>query len=171
MSERLEDLLVAPALLASLLVQVDRHAALGSASSRLEVAKQRSLLLVAREEAAGELDLVEAETDVAAVARVHRDVVLGAAVLGHRQRDPLLGLGRQRAAPELGAHARVGTKRGRRAGQRADEVVELAAARQGALEDRRAARRGGQLVVNVESADLGHFFTFSYLLTKMLPTN
>ena len=39
MSERLQDLLVAPAVLASFLVHVDRHAALGL-QSRLDVAEQ-----------------------------------------------------------------------------------------------------------------------------------
>ena len=39
--------------------------------------------------------------------------------LRNRERDPLLGLDRQRAAPQLTAHARVGAKRSRRTGESA----------------------------------------------------
>jgi hypothetical protein len=101
---------------------------------------------------------------------VHSDVVFGAAVLGDCQGDPLLGLLVQGAAPQLGAHACVGTKRGGRARQHADEVVELAAAGQGALEDVGAALGRGQLVVDVKPADL-HVFTPDHFLSKMHPTN
>src|SRR5439155_14398002 len=161
---------VGPALLPSFLVEVDRDSTL-LVERGLEVTEQRGLLLVAREEAPCEIDLVEAEPGVASTAGVHHDVVLRAEVFGDRQRDSLLGLGGKGSPPQFRAHPRVGAKRGGRAGQRSDEVVELAAPRQGALEDRRASGGRGQLVVNVEPADLGHLFTFLPLLPKMPPTN
>src|SRR6059036_1961771 len=103
---------------------------------------------------------------------MHGDVVLGAAVLGDRKRNPLLRLEGERSAPELGPHPGVSPQGCGGSGKHADEVVELPTAREGALQDRRARVRGGQLVVDVKSRDLGHFsghfFTFATLLTKMI---
>src|SRR4051794_1145362 len=109
--ERLEELLVRPAVLTRLLVEVDRHLP-AVLEQLLEVAQQGLLLLVTRRKLARQLDLVEAEADIAPGPGVCRDVVLRAPVLGHRERHALLGGGRQRAAPKLRAHPCVPSQRG-----------------------------------------------------------
>src|SRR4051812_26427714 len=149
--ERLEDLLVLPARLARLLLEV----ALGRPvrlEHRLDEAEQRGLLGVVGVELARQRDLVHAEAGVAAGALERRERVLAALVLRDRERDPLLGRVGERAVPELRAEARVGAQHGRRSGHHPDEVRELPAARQRALEDRDAALRGRQLVVDLEPA-------------------
>ncbi len=68
---------------------------------------------------------------------------------------------------KLGAKAGVGAQHGRRAGEHADEVGKLAAAGERALQDRDAALRRSQLVVDLEPAFLGlhRRFTFCTELT------
>jgi hypothetical protein len=73
-------------------------------------------------------------------------------VLGDRERHALLGLERKGALAELGAQASVGAEHGGGARQDAEEVRELGAAREGALQDREASLRGRELVVDVEPA-------------------
>src|SRR6185436_10997684 len=92
MPERLEDLLVGPAVLPGLLVEVDRDLA-AVVEHRLEVAQQRGLALVAGGEPPRQLDLVQAQPDCPARTGVHGDVVFGAAVLADGERDPLLSRG------------------------------------------------------------------------------
>src|SRR5438270_10884344 len=75
--QRLEDLLVGPAGLARLLVEVERGPAL-LLDDGLQVAQQRRLTLVARVELAGELDLVEAQSARARHPAVHGEPGLGA---------------------------------------------------------------------------------------------
>ena len=103
-------------------------------------------------ELARERDLVHAEPGVAAGALEGLERVLAALVLGDGERDALLGRVGERAVAELRAEARVGAQHGRRPGHDADEVRELAAARERALQDRDAALRGRQLVVDLEPA-------------------
>ena len=79
----------------------------------MHVAQQRRLALVVRVELAGEGDLVDAQAGLARGALERGERVLAALVLGHRERDPLLGLQRQRAVAQLRAEARVGAQRGR----------------------------------------------------------
>src|SRR5215207_2556344 len=149
--DRLQDLLVLPARLARLLLQV----ALGRAvrlEDRLHEAQQNGLTLVVRVELARERDLVHPETGVAAGALKRRERVVASLVLGDRERDALLGRVCQRAVAQLGAEARVRAQHRRRPGKHADEVGELAAARERALENGDAALGGRQLVVDLEPA-------------------
>src|SRR5215207_5555183 len=149
--DRLQDLLVLPARLARLLLQV----ALGRAvrlEDRLHEAQQNGLTLVVRVELARERDLVHAETGVAAGALKRRERVLASLVLRDGERDALLGRVCQRAVAQLGAETRVRTQHRRRPGEHADEVRELASARERALENWDAALRGRQLVVDLEPA-------------------
>ena len=106
---RLEDLLVLPAGLARLLVEVALRRAV-RLEQRLDEAEQRGLLLVIGVELARERDLVHAEPGVAAGALERRERVLAALVLGDGERDALLGRVRQRAVAELGAEAGVGAE-------------------------------------------------------------
>ena len=120
MGDRLEDLLVLPARLARLLVQVALAAAPSDSSSAFTKRSSDGLLLVAGVELARERDLVQAEAGVAAGALERRERVLAALVLGDRERDALLG--RVRAASRCAARsgsarrraARPATRRGRR---------------------------------------------------------
>src|SRR5919109_3505389 len=88
-------------------------------------------------------------------------------MLGHRQRDALLGAVRQAAVTELRAETRVRAEDGRRAREHADEVGQLTAARERALQDRDAPLGRGELVVYLEPALLGlhRHFTFCARLT------
>src|SRR5690349_22138048 len=70
--DRLEDLLVAPARLARLLVEMHRRARL-ALDERLEVAQERGLALVAGVPLPGERDLVERQAGLAGRATVRRD--------------------------------------------------------------------------------------------------
>src|SRR5262249_7874388 len=94
---------------------------------RSEEGQKLRLARVVGLEAACPRDLVQAEPGVAGGAGVLRDAVAVAAVLGDRERDPLAGLARKLAAAKLGAHAGIGTKRRRRAGEDADELGDGAA--------------------------------------------
>ncbi len=140
--------------LARLLVLVARRRAVGL-EQRLDVAEQHGLALVVGVELAREGDLVEAQAGVARGALERAQRVLAALVLGDRERDALLGRIRQRAVAELRAEARVGAQHGGRSGEHADEVRELAPARQRALQDRNASLGRRQLVVDLEPALLG----------------
>ena len=108
-----------------LLGEVLGRAAVGR-EQRLEEGEQRRLLRVARLEAAGRRDLVEAEAGGAGRLRVLGDRVRVAAALGDGEPDPLAGGRRQRAAAQLVAHPRVGAQRRRGAGEHADELRDLA---------------------------------------------
>src|SRR5919106_1498110 len=111
-------------------------------------------------------DLVEAEAAVAGRALERREPVLAVLVLGDGEGDALLSRVRERAIAELGAEAGVGAEHRRRAGEHADEVGELASARQGALQDRDAPLGGGELIVDLEPALLSlHRFLFPLILT------
>ena len=98
------DLLVAPARLARLLVQVHRRAP-ASLQQLLEVAQQRGLALVARLEAARQLDLVEPQAGRPRQAGEHRDAGLRGVLLGHAQREPLDRDRVQAAVAQLRAEA------------------------------------------------------------------
>src|SRR4051794_18061383 len=100
MPDRLEDLLVAPTDLPRLLMEVQGRGTF-SFESLLQVGEQCRLLLVARGEAAGFGDLVEAEAGPARRLRVLGDAVVVLPVLGHCQRDPLSRRLRQDAAAQL----------------------------------------------------------------------
>ena len=121
MGDRLEDLLVLPAGLARLLVDVQRRGAV-ALEQRLDVPEQRGLALVAGVELARQRDLVDAQAGVAAGAQERGQRVLAALVLGHGQRDPLLGGQLERAVAQLGTQAGVGAQRGGRARQHPDDV-------------------------------------------------
>src|SRR3954463_7653894 len=152
MPDRLEDLLVGPAGLPCLLVQMKGRVAVGF-QGRLQVLEQRGLLGIAGGEAARTRDLVEPEPGAAGRPRVLGDAVGVTAMLGHRKRDPLAGGCRQDAGAELGTHPRVGAENRRRAGQHSDELGHGATACLNALQDRRALVWRGELVVDMESAD------------------
>jgi hypothetical protein len=96
----LQDLLVAPAGLARLLVEVQRGWPLGL-EQRLDEAEQPRLALVARVELAGQGDLVHAKTGLAARLLERGQRVLAALMLRHREGDPLLRRPRQRTMPKL----------------------------------------------------------------------
>src|SRR5215213_14425 len=160
--DRLEDLLVLPAGLARLFLEMALRRAVGL-EQRLDEPEQRRLALVIRVELARERNLIHAEPGVAAGALKRRERVLAALMLGDRQRDPLLGRVGQRTVAELGAEAGVGAEHRRRAGHDADEVRQLAAARERALENRHAALRGRLLVVDLEPALLGLHFRSALL--------
>src|SRR5918992_2070458 len=117
--DRLHDLLVGPARLARLLVQVERGRAL-ALEQALDEPEQRGLALVPRVELTGESDLVEPEPGVTSRALQRRECVLAALVLSHCEPDPLLGLQRQRPVPELRPKACVRTKRRGRAREYSD---------------------------------------------------
>src|SRR3954452_11339130 len=152
--DRLQDLLVAPAGLARLLVEVHRRLGL-ALDEGLEVAQERRLALVAGVPLAGQRDLVEREPGLPRRAAVHRRAGLGVVVLGDRQRDPLERRQRERAVAQLRAEPRVRPQRGRRAGEHAEEVRELAAGGERPAKDGDGALRGGELVVDVEATHRG----------------
>ena len=101
----------------------------------LHEAEQHRLLLVARVELTREGDLVHSEAGVAARALERGERVLAPLVLCDGERDALLGRVGERAVAQLGAHARVRAQHRRRPGEHADEVRELASARECALEN------------------------------------
>src|SRR5215217_5185609 len=149
----LQELLVAPAGLPRLLLQV---LGLGLAlGQRAQVAQEGRLARVARVPAAGERHLVEPDARAAGGALVQRDAGLGAVVLGDGERDPLDGGARQAGLSQLGAEAQVGAQRGRRAGEHAEQVGQLAGRRARALEDRERRLWRRELVVDCEAADAG----------------
>ena len=149
----LEQLLVGPVVLSRLLAEVLGRPSAGG-QQRLEEGEQRGFLRVGRGELPRRGDLVEAEPGSARGARVLGDRIRVAAALGHREADPLARRLRQRAAAELVAHARVGAQGRGRSGEHADELGDLAGGSLHALEDRDAALRGGELVVDVKPADV-----------------
>src|SRR3954454_3172450 len=150
----LEDLLVGPAGLARLLVEVHRRLGLAF-DEGLEVAQERCLALVAGVPLAGQRDLVEREAGLSRRAAVHRRARLGVVVLGDRQRDPLERRQRERAVAKLRAEPRVGAQRRGRAGEHAEEVRELAAGGERPAKHGDGALRGGELVVDVEATHRG----------------
>ena len=142
MSHRLEHLLVRPARLQRLLVEVARRCAL-ALDERLHEAQQDRLALVAGVELPRQRDLVEAEAGVAGGALKGGERVLAALMLGHGQRDALLRGVRQAAVAQLRAEPRIRAQHRRRAGEHADEVGQLTASSERALQDRDAALRSG----------------------------
>src|SRR5262249_42345432 len=144
-ADRLEDLLVAPADLPRLLMEMEGGWAFG-VERLFQVVQQRCLLLVGRGEAAGAGDLVEAESRPAGRLGVLGDAVVVLAVLGDRQGDPLARRLGEDAAAKLRAHARVGTQYGRSAGEDADELGYRAARSLDRLDQRGALVRSRQLV-------------------------
>src|SRR4051812_37739893 len=156
MPNRLEDLLVAPADLTCLLVEVE-----GGRTFRVErllqVGEQGRLLLIARGEAAGFGDLVEPETRPARRLRVLGDAVVILSVLGHSQRDPLPRRLRQDSAAQLRAHPRIRAQDSRRPGKHANELRYRAAGGLDALDERSALIRRRQLVVDLKSAYCGFY--------------
>src|SRR5205823_14615194 len=101
------------------------------------------LALVARVEPAGQCDLVKPQAGLTGRPLQRGEPVLATALLGLRERNPLLGLQRQRPVAKLRAEARVGAQHRRRAGEHAEEVGELAATGEGSLQNRKAALRSG----------------------------
>src|SRR6201995_5264296 len=81
--DRLEDLLVVPARLACLLMQVHRGSA-AVLEQRLAVAQQGRFTRVTGVEVTRLRDLIEVEARCTRGARVRRDARLGVVVLGHR---------------------------------------------------------------------------------------
>src|SRR4051794_23029604 len=150
----LEDLLVGPAGLARLLMEVHRRLSLGL-NERAEVAQERGLALVARVPLLREGDLVQRETRLPGRAAVHLVAGLGVVVLRDGERDALEGRQGQRAVAKLGAKAGVGAQGGGRAGEDAEEVRQLAAGGERAAQDRDRSLGGGELVVDVEAAHGG----------------
>src|SRR5690349_22972040 len=102
MGDGLEDLLVAPAGLARLLVQVERRGLVGL-DEHLDEPEERGLLLVARVELPRERDLVEAKAGVARGALEQLLCVVVALELRDTEADPLLGLEWQRPMAQLRA--------------------------------------------------------------------
>ena len=86
--DRLEQLLVAPARLARLLVQVHRRVP-ALLEQRAQVAQQRRLARIGGLPVARRGDLVDADAGRARGARVDREPGLAAVVLGDGERDPL----------------------------------------------------------------------------------
>ena len=125
----------------------------GSSVSRISV-EQRRLLLVRGGEVAGPGDLVEAEPGDARRPGVLGQCVGVVAPLGDGEADPLAGRPRQLARAKLGAQARVAAQGGGGLGEDAEELGDGAAGRLDALDQGSAAVRCGQLVVDVEAADV-----------------
>src|SRR6476659_3800956 len=151
MRDRLEDLLVAPAELPRLLVQVVGRDAIG-VEGCLQVVEQRRLLCIPGAEAARPRYLVEAEAGAPRRLRVLGDAVGVVAMLGNRQGTPLAGRLRQDPAAQLGAHPGVRPQHGRGAGEDADELGHRAAGRLDALDQGSTLVGGRQLVVDLKSA-------------------
>ena len=119
-ADRLEDLLVGPADLARLLVQVERAGPVGL-ERRLQEGEQRRLLLVAGGEAAGAGDLVEAEAGARApTSRAGRccSCPRGARRPPGRSARASPAGGRRRAARSASACRRAGRRARRRARRR-----------------------------------------------------
>src|SRR3954454_882007 len=152
--DRLEDLLVAPAGLARLLVEVHRRLGL-RLHERAEVAKERRLPLVARVPLLREGHLVQPQARLTRRPAVHLVARLGVVVGGDRERDALERRQRQRAVAKLGAKAGVRAERGGRAGEDAEEIRELAAGGERAAEDRDRSLGSGELIVDVEATHWG----------------
>src|SRR5260221_2181385 len=100
MGDRFEQLLVAAASLACLLVQVERRRLIGL-DQRLYEAQQSGLALVPRVELLRQRDLVEAEPGVARGALEQLLRVVVPLELRHAQANALLGLQRQGSVAEL----------------------------------------------------------------------
>ena len=77
-------------------------------------------------------------------------------MLGDGERDPLERARLQRAVAQLGAQARVAAQRGRRAGEHAEEVRELAGGGERAAQHRHGSFGSAELVVDGKAADGGH---------------
>src|SRR4051794_31947787 len=152
--DRLEDLLVGPAGLARLLVEVHRGLRL-RLDERLEVAQQRRLALVARVPLLGERDLVQGETGLTGRAAVHLVARLGVVVLGHGERDALERRQGERAVAQLRAEARVGAEGRGGAGEHAEEVRQLPAGGERTAQNGDGALRGGELIVDMEATHRG----------------
>jgi len=150
----LEQLLIAPAGLARLLVQVESRGVVGL-DEHLDEPQKRCLLLVTRVELLRERDLVQAEPRVAGGALQQLLRVLVALELRHTEDDALLCLERQRSLPELRPEAGVSTKRGRRSTENSDEIRELPASGERTLQHRETALGRSQFVMDLEAALLG----------------
>src|SRR5512132_79829 len=151
MRDGLEDLLVAPARLAGLLVDVKRRRAL-ALDQRLDEAQENGLTLVVGVELARERDLVEPEPGLARRALQGGERVLALLMLRDGKRDPLLRGPRQGAVAQLRAEAGVRAQRRGRSRQHADEVRKLASAGERPLQDRETALGRSQLVMDLEPA-------------------
>src|SRR3954470_10535865 len=147
----LEDLLVVPARLARLLVEVHRRCA-GLRHDSLEVAQQHRLVLVARVPLARQRDVVELEARRTRRARVQGQTRLGVEVVGDGERDPLERPDLQTPVAQLGTEPGVCAQHRGRARDHAEEVGELAARGQRATKDRHRALGRGEVVVDLESA-------------------
>src|SRR6185312_12678471 len=148
MADRLEDLLVGPADLARLLVEMEGRGTFG-VERLLQVEQEGRLLRVGGAEGAGAGDLVEAEPGPTGRLGVLSDAVAVLAMLGDGQGDPLAGRLGENAATQLGAHARIGPEDGRSAGEDADELGDRAAGRLDGLDQRGALVRRRELIVDL----------------------
>ena len=124
-------------------------------SSAADVAEQAPPRARRRVELAGERDLVEAEPGLARGALEHREPVLASWCWATASAIRCWVLSGSEPWRSSSGSARSARRRRRRAGQDAEEVRELPAPAEGALQDRKAALRRGQLVVDLEPALLG----------------
>src|SRR6201999_2933724 len=150
-ADRLEDLLVGPADLTRLLVEVEGRGPF-RVERLLQVEEERRLLRVGGGEGAGAGDLVEAEPGATRRLGVLGDAVAVLTMLGDGQGDPLPGRLGENAAAQLGAHAGVGPEDGRSAGEDADKLGDRTAGRLDGLDQRGALVGRRQLIVDLESA-------------------
>ena len=152
MGQPFEDLLVFPAGLSGLLVEVDRWCPVGLQRC-LEIGEQGLLSGVGGLERPRPGYLVQAESGRLGHLCVAGDAVPVAPVLGDREGNSLARCLGEDALLQFRPHPGVGAKDRWRTSEHADQLVDRPATDLNALQDRGALVRRRQFVVNVETAD------------------